>query len=101
AREIADTVAESYRDYNRQLRNGRITEARKYVEKQMQDAEGRVKLAEERVWAYREANSIITPGAESSVLLSIFTQLRGGVETARQQRTELELAQARLAKIDP
>jgi uncharacterized protein involved in exopolysaccharide biosynthesis/Mrp family chromosome partitioning ATPase len=101
AREIADAVAESYRDYNRQLKNSRITEARKYIEKQMQDAEARVKAAEEQVWAYREKNSIITPGAESSVLLSLFTQLRGGIETSRQQRTELEAAQARLARIDP
>jgi Mrp family chromosome partitioning ATPase/uncharacterized protein involved in exopolysaccharide biosynthesis/cell division protein FtsN len=101
AREIADTVAESYRDYNRQLRNGRITEARKYIEKQMQEADARVKRAEEQVWAYREKNSIITPGAESTVLLSLFTQLRGNVEASRQQRTELEGAQARLARIDP
>jgi uncharacterized protein involved in exopolysaccharide biosynthesis/Mrp family chromosome partitioning ATPase len=101
AREIADTVAESYRDYNRQLRNARITEARKYIETQLTEAEARVKRAEEQVWAFREANSIITPGAESGVLLSLFTQLRGAIETARQQRTELELAQARLARIDP
>ena len=56
ARELADTVAESYRDYNRQIRNVRIIEARKYIEKQMQDAEARVKRAEEQVWAFREAN---------------------------------------------
>ncbi|MBF8290866.1 MAG: putative Non-specific protein-tyrosine kinase, partial [Chloroflexi bacterium] len=101
AREIADTIAESYRDYNRQIRNARITEARKYIEKQLQDAEARVKRAEEQVWAFREANSIITPGAESGVLLSLFTLLRGAIETTRQQRTEIELAQARLARIDP
>jgi polysaccharide biosynthesis transport protein len=101
AREIADTVAESYRDYNRQVRNARITEARKYIEKQMQEAEARVRRAEEQVWAYREANAIITPGAESSVLLSLVTQLRGNAEISRQQRTELESAQARLARVDP
>jgi succinoglycan biosynthesis transport protein ExoP len=101
AREIADTIAESYRDYNRQLRNARIIEARKYIEKQMQDAEARVKRTEEQVWAFREANSIISPGAESGVLLSLFTQLRGAIEMARQQRTELELAQVRLSRIDP
>ena len=101
AREIADTVAESYRDYNRLIRNARIIEARKYIEKQLLEAEARVKRTEEQVWAFREANSIITPGAESGVLLSLFTQLRGAIETTRQQRTELELAQARLARIDP
>ncbi len=101
ARDIADTVAESYRDYNRQLRNARITEARKYIEKQMLEAEARVKRAEEQVWAFREANSIITPGGESGMLLSLFTQLRGNLESVRQQRSELEQAQARLARMDP
>ena len=101
ARQIADTVAESYRDHNRQLRHGRISEVRTYIEKQIEEAEGRVAHAEEQVWAYREANSIIAPGAESTVLLSLFMQLRGGVETSRQQRTELEGAQARLADIEP
>ncbi len=101
ARDIADGIAESYRDYNRQLRNARIIEARKYIEKQMLEAEARVKRAEEQVWAFREANSIITPGGESGMLLSLFTQLRGALETVRQQRTELEQAQVRLARIDP
>ncbi len=101
AREIADTITESYRDYNRQIRNARITDARKYIEKQMQEAEARVKRTEEQLWAFREANSIITPGAESGVMLSIFTQLRGAIEAARQQRTELEQAQVRLARMDP
>ena len=101
ARDIADGIADSYRDYNRQLRNARIIEARKYIEKQMLEAEARVKRAEEQVWAFREANSIITPGGESGMLLSLFTQLRAALETVRQQRTELEQAQVRLARIDP
>jgi Mrp family chromosome partitioning ATPase len=63
--------------------------------------EGRVKRAEEEVWAFREANRIIAPGAETSVLLSVFTQLRGDIEKTRQHRTELELAQGRLSRADP
>src|SRR5207247_1555269 len=53
------------------------------------------------VWAFREANRVISPGAESTVLLSLFTQARSDIEKARQQRTELELVQARLARTDP
>ncbi len=52
------------------------------------------------MWAFREANRILAPGAESSVLVSLFTQLRGEMERTRQQRTELELAQQRLARAD-
>jgi tyrosine-protein kinase Etk/Wzc len=101
ARDIANTVAEAYRDYNRQQRNLRVTEARKFIETQLKEVEARVKLAESEVWAFREANRIISPGAESTVLLSLFTQVRSDIEKARQQRTELELVQARLAQTNP
>ncbi len=101
ARDLANSVAEVYRDYNRQQRNLRVTEARKFIETQLKEVEARVKRAESEVWAFREANRIISPGAESTVLLSLFTQVRGDIEKARQQRTELELVQARLARTDP
>ncbi|MCL6641037.1 MAG: polysaccharide biosynthesis tyrosine autokinase, partial [Candidatus Rokubacteria bacterium] len=100
ARDLANTVAEAYRDYNRNVRNARITEARKFIEAQLKEVEARVRRAEEEVWAFREANRILAPGAESSVLVSLFTQLRGEIEKTRQQRTELELAQQRLAGTD-
>jgi polysaccharide biosynthesis transport protein len=100
ARDLANTVAQAYRDYNRAVRNARITEARKFIEAQLREVDGRVKRAEEEVWAFREANRIIAPGAETSVLLSVFTQLRGDIERTRQHRTELELAQVRLGKAD-
>src|SRR2546426_456544 len=101
ARDLANFIAEVYRDYNRQQRNLRVTEARKFIETQLKEVEARVKRAESEVWAFREANRIISPGAESTVLLSLFTQVRGDIEKARQQRTELELVQARLARTDP
>src|SRR5688572_18694057 len=101
AREIANTVAEVYRDYSKSNRNARITEARKFIEAQLKEVEGRVKRAEEEVWAFRDANRVISPGAESTVLLSLFTQVRGDIERTRQQRTELEQVQARLSRTDP
>jgi polysaccharide biosynthesis transport protein len=101
ARDLANTVAEVYRDHNKQNRNARLTEARKFIEAQLKEVEARVKRAEEDVWAFRDANRVISPGAESTVLLSLFTQVRGDMEKARQQRTELEQLQARLARTDP
>ena len=94
-------MAEVYRDYNKQNRNSRLTEARKFIEAQLKEVEARVKRAEEEVWAFRDANRVISPGADSTVLLSLFTQVRGDMERARQQRTELEHLQARLARTDP
>ena len=101
ARDIANAVADAYRGYNRQQRNLRVTEARKFIETQLREVEARVKRAESEVWAFREANRVISPGAESTVLLSLFTQARSDIEKARQQRTELELVQGRLARTDP
>ena len=98
AKELANTVAGVYRDYNKANRNSRVTEARKFIEAQLREVEGRVKRAEEEVWAFRDANRIIAPGAESTVLLSLFTQVRGDIERTRQQRIELEGMQARLAR---
>jgi succinoglycan biosynthesis transport protein ExoP len=99
-RDLANTVAEVYRDYNRSNRNARITEARKFIENQLKEVEARVRRAEEEVWAFRDANHIISPGAESSMLLALFTQARGDIEKARQQRIELEQIAARLARSD-
>jgi Mrp family chromosome partitioning ATPase/uncharacterized protein involved in exopolysaccharide biosynthesis len=100
ARDLANTVAEVYRDNNRANRNARITEARKFIESQLKEVEGRVRRAEEEVWAFRDANRIISPGAESSMLLSLFTQVRTDIEKARQQRIELEQIASRLERSD-
>jgi polysaccharide biosynthesis transport protein len=99
-RDLANTVAEVYRDNNRANRNSRITEARKFIEAQLKEVEGRVRRAEEEVWAFRDANRIISPGAESSMLLSLFTQVRGDIEKSRQQRIELEQIAAKLERSD-
>jgi succinoglycan biosynthesis transport protein ExoP len=99
-RDLANTVVEVYRDYSRANRNARITEARKFIENQLKEVEARVRRAEEEVWAFRDANRIISPGAESSMLLSLFTQVRGDIEKARQQRIELEQVGGRLERTD-
>jgi polysaccharide biosynthesis transport protein len=98
--DLANTTAESYRDYNKSLRNSRVTEARRFIENQLKDVEARSRRTEAEIWAFREANRIVAPGAESSVLMSVFTQVRGDIEKARQQRIELEALQQRLAGLD-
>src|ERR687891_355331 len=100
-RDLANAVAEVYRDYNRNNRNARVIEARKFIENQLREVEARVRRAEGEGWAFRDANRIISPGAESSMLLSVFTQVRGDVEKARQQRIELEQVAGRLERSDP
>jgi polysaccharide biosynthesis transport protein len=101
AKQLANLVAQVYRRYSRDSRNTRIIEARKFIEAQLREVEGRLKRAEDELWAFRDANRVIAPGAESTVLLSLFTQVRGDIEKTRQQRTELELALARIGRGDP
>src|SRR5438552_7239053 len=96
AADLANTVAEVYRDNNRQTRNARIVEARKYIDGRLREIEQRLKEAEEQMWSFRDENQIVGPGAESGVLTSLFTQIRLDMERARQQRTELEAVVARL-----
>jgi uncharacterized protein involved in exopolysaccharide biosynthesis/Mrp family chromosome partitioning ATPase len=100
AQELANATAEAYRDYNKALRNSRVTEGRRFIENQLKDVEARSRRTEAEIWAFREANRIVAPGAESSVLMSLFTQVRGDIEKARQQRLELEAIQQRLAGLD-
>src|SRR5207249_11645817 len=100
AQDLANATAESYRDYNKSLRNSRVSEARRFIESQLKDVEARSRRTEAEIWAFREANRIVAPGAESSVLMSVFTQVRGDIEKARQQRIELEAIQQRLAGLD-
>lgn len=100
AKDLANIVAEVYRDFQSQKRNARIVEARQFIEQQLNELGGRVKKAEEAMWAFREANRVIAPGAESAVLLSLFTQIRGEIEKTRQQRTELELTVNRFTRSD-
>src|SRR3989475_551023 len=89
ARDVANTVALVYKEYAGALRNVRITDARHFIEQQLQDIEARVKKTDEEMWAFREANRVISPGAESTVLLSLFTQLRAEIERTRGQLGEL------------
>ncbi|MBI3634874.1 MAG: AAA family ATPase [Candidatus Rokubacteria bacterium] len=100
ARELARTVAETYRDYNRAARQGRVSEARKFVESQLKDVEERVRRAAEDDRAYRATNRVIAPGLEAATLSSMFTQTRTELERVRQQRTELEQAQALVGRAD-
>ena len=101
ARDLANATAEAYREFNKSLRNSRVTEARRFIENQLKDVETRARRTEAEIWAFREANRIIAPGAESSVLLSVFTQVRGDIEKTRQQRIELEAIQQRLSRVEP
>jgi succinoglycan biosynthesis transport protein ExoP len=99
ARDLANAVAEAYRDYNRTLRNARVEEARKFIERQLRDAEERIRLAEAEDLAFRSAHGLLAHTGENPSW-SLFRQLKGDLERTLQQRTEFELARADLDRAD-
>src|SRR3990172_471729 len=56
AKDLANAVAEVYRDVQSRARNARIIEARQFIEQQLKELEGRVKKAEEAMWAFPAPN---------------------------------------------
>ncbi|HLC41688.1 MAG TPA: AAA family ATPase, partial [Methylomirabilota bacterium] len=100
AKDIANAVAEVYREEQSRARNRRIVEARQFIEQQLKEMEERVKQAEEAVWAFRVANRIISPGSESQILLSLVSNIRTELEKSQQQRVELEQAVNRIRQLD-
>jgi succinoglycan biosynthesis transport protein ExoP len=96
ARNLANVVAEAYRDYNRTLRNSRVREARKFIERQLTEVEERVRQSESENWAARPLNGHLGSTAEASAV----TQLRTDLEKTQQRRTEIELALGDLVRGD-
>jgi polysaccharide biosynthesis transport protein len=99
ARDLANAVAEAYRDYNWALRNARMAEAREFIERQVRDAEKRIRLTEAEDLAFRSANGLLAHQGESPSG-SLFRQLKADLERTLQQRTEFELARADLERAD-
>src|SRR5439155_18474 len=52
ARDLANAVAEVYKEYSSSLRNARIVEARQFIEQQLREVEARVNHTEEEMWAF-------------------------------------------------
>lgn len=100
ARDLANAVAEAYRDYNRTLRNARVKDARKFIERQVRGAEERIRQTEAEDLAFRSANGLLAHAGEASSSWSLFNQLKVDLERAQQQRIEFELARADLERPD-
>ena len=97
AQDLANVVAEAYRDYNRTLRKARVREARNFIERQLKEVEERVRQSESENWAGRPLSDAGSSGVEASAAV---THLRADLDKTRQRRAELELARADLLQGD-
>ena len=73
ARDLANTVAETFRDYDHELKNQRNVKHRKFVMGQLQEARDTLQEAEEGVRIYRERTELISLQAQTSVTLQQIT----------------------------
>ena len=102
ARDLANTVAEVYRDNNRANPQRAHHRGAQVHREPAQGGRGpRHAAPRKRCGRSATRTGSSRPGAESSVLLSLFTQVRGDIEKARQQRIELEQVAGRLERTDP
>jgi len=74
ARELANTIARVYRDYNYELKNQQAIKHRNFVEVQRDKAREALMQAEEEVRLYREETDLVSLDAQASVMLGQITQ---------------------------
>jgi cell division protein FtsN/capsular polysaccharide biosynthesis protein len=90
SRELADAVAEAYRDYRGSERRARLAEAQRFLEAQIAEIETRVRAAEEDRRAFRERGAHVVgvdraptpPGLDASINEALLALLRSKYQEA-------------------
>ena len=83
ARDLANTVARVYREYDHELKNQQAVRHRQFVEGQRQQARQALEGAEEAVRQYREDTDIISLDSQASVNLQQITTTETQVQRLR------------------
>lgn len=89
AAEIANAVAESFIEFNRELNRSELTVAREFIEEQLAIAEEQLRQAEEALKTFRENMGPVSPSDETRTLLSRISDLE-----ARQLEAQLNYEDA-------
>ena len=87
AADIANAVAESYRDYNREQINKRTIDTKEFIEKQLNLVSGRLKEAEENLKNFQQDRNIVVLDAQTNNDLNVIGRPRDGIRKARTVRT--------------
>lgn len=70
AARIANSLAEAFQEDNIATRNRQVREARQFIEKQLEEMEGRLKASEEKLRAFQEASKIFLLPEETRAVLN-------------------------------
>lgn len=89
SQDLANTVAEVYRQENIKEKNKRIIKARKFIEEQLNIIKKRLRNDEERLREFKEKNKLVSFDAQTDAALNELTSLETEYEKVSGQLKEL------------
>lgn len=99
ATQLANAVAQAYREENLLARNRQIREARRFIEEQVAEVSGRLQQAEEGIRTLKERRGFVSLAEETTALLTRLTALES--EQEKVHRVQEETATQIQALQDP
>jgi capsular exopolysaccharide synthesis family protein len=100
AADIANAVAESYRDYNREQINTRTLDTKEFIEKQLSLITGRLKQAEENLKNFQQERNIVVLDAQTNNDLNSLVVLETEYESLGRENNDLSAFKRRLSSKD-
>jgi capsular exopolysaccharide synthesis family protein len=97
ASDIANAVAESYRDYNREEINKRTLDTRQFIEKQLSLVSGRLKEAEENLKNFQQDRNIVVLDAQTNNDLNSLAVLETEYERLNRENSDLSAFKKRVS----
>jgi uncharacterized protein involved in exopolysaccharide biosynthesis/Mrp family chromosome partitioning ATPase len=92
AQQLANLVAEKYRETNIASRNSRVFEAKDFVEKQLNQVEENLQDAEEDLRSFREGASLAHLSEKEMGLARKLVEIEGKVEDLKAEKAEVDYA---------
>ncbi|OIO69965.1 MAG: hypothetical protein COW19_11240 [Zetaproteobacteria bacterium CG12_big_fil_rev_8_21_14_0_65_55_1124] len=96
ARDLAQTVAEEFRQLNIEEKNKRVTEAKRFIQLQLKVVSDRLKKAEDAVRTFREENKSLMAGRGSAALSRIGSEQE---DQYRKQALQLNIVEFAMTKL--
>lgn len=92
AQQLANLVAEKYRETNVASRNSRVFEAKEFVEKQLNQVEENLQDAEEALRSFREGASLAHLNEKEMGLARKLVEIEGKIEDLKAEKAEVDYA---------
>ncbi|MDX8382342.1 MAG: AAA family ATPase [Ghiorsea sp.] len=92
ARDLAQAVADEFREFNIEDKNRRIFEAKKFIQQQLIIVRDRLKEAEEKIGTYRKAHNLSYSDADPELMARIVSDLEQEYRKATAHLNDLRFA---------